>query len=260
MHKIKEEFFVNLYSKISALCEKNRITVTDMCSETGTSRGSLGDLKSGKKRSLSSEALAKIAAYFGISINELMSPDEPRMSEVRLLHGLEREDLAKELGITAELLEKYENNDINVPEDIIKNTAELLAADEEFVRGEPYIMSVPVAAWSKSDREAYSKAQDELKHVMEYKLGKPKYIRQNEHDEKDAEEETLISLFRETSAAGKLRVIQTVLNIHDSERNDEIPLYAAAKSEGNRPPKMTAKSRTDWENIKNLPNTDQDLM
>lgn len=251
---------MNLYGKISALCEKNRVTVTDMCNETGTSRGSLGDLKSGKKKSLSSEALSKISAYFGVSVNELLSSDEPRMSEARLLRELEREYLAKRLGITAELLEDYENNEISVPDSIIKSTAELLELDERFVRGEPYLMSEPVASWSKSDREAYSAAPDTVKRVTEYRLGKPKYITDEEKTERNAEEETLLSLFRQASPAGRLRIIQAVLNIHDGEQNEEIPLYAAAKSESNHPPRMTAKSRADWENIKKLPHTDQELM
>ena len=39
-----------LYNRIESLCKKRNINVTVMCKETGASRGSLTDLKAGRKK------------------------------------------------------------------------------------------------------------------------------------------------------------------------------------------------------------------
>lgn len=62
----------DLYNKIQALCRERGINVTIMCRECGASRGALGDLKSGKKNSLSAETLRKISEYFSVSIDYLL--------------------------------------------------------------------------------------------------------------------------------------------------------------------------------------------
>ena len=63
----------DLYEKIQALCRSRGINVTVMCRECGASRGALGDLKAGKKASLSAETLRKISEYFSVSIDYLLS-------------------------------------------------------------------------------------------------------------------------------------------------------------------------------------------
>lgn len=63
----------NLYENIEKLCKNRGINVTLMCKESGASRGSLTDLKSGRKQTLKYETLDKIASYFGISVDELVS-------------------------------------------------------------------------------------------------------------------------------------------------------------------------------------------
>jgi len=62
----------DLYNKIQALCRDRGINVTVMCRECGASRGALGDLKAGKKNSLSAETLRKISEYFSVSIDYLL--------------------------------------------------------------------------------------------------------------------------------------------------------------------------------------------
>lgn len=66
----------NLYENIEKLCKNRGINVTLMCKESGASRGSLTDLKSGRKQSLKYETLDKIATYFGISVNELVTGEQ----------------------------------------------------------------------------------------------------------------------------------------------------------------------------------------
>jgi len=67
---------MQLYQTIEQLCREKEITVTVMCRECGVSRGSLGDIKSGRKKSLSLPAACKIADYFGVSVDELMGGEK----------------------------------------------------------------------------------------------------------------------------------------------------------------------------------------
>lgn len=62
----------DLYNRIEALCDKAGITITAMCRASGASRGSLTDLKMGRVSSLNTTTLAKIATYFGISVDYLL--------------------------------------------------------------------------------------------------------------------------------------------------------------------------------------------
>ena len=55
-----------------ALCNARGITITDLCRESGVSRSSLSDLKTGRKQSLAAQSLAKIAGYFGVSVDSLL--------------------------------------------------------------------------------------------------------------------------------------------------------------------------------------------
>lgn len=79
---------MTLYENIQALCKKRGINVTIMCRECGASRGALGDLKAGRKQFLSADTLKKIADYFAVSIDSLLSGKEalPLPSNVRPIH------------------------------------------------------------------------------------------------------------------------------------------------------------------------------
>ena len=66
----------NLYENIEKLCKQREVNVTTMCKESGASRGSLTDLKNGRKQSLKYETLDKIASYFGTSVDALVSGDQ----------------------------------------------------------------------------------------------------------------------------------------------------------------------------------------
>lgn len=62
-----------LYETIEQLCETQNINATRLCKSIGISRGILTDLKMGRKKMLAAETLSKIAAYFGVSVEYLMS-------------------------------------------------------------------------------------------------------------------------------------------------------------------------------------------
>lgn len=66
----------NLYENIEKLCKQRGVNVTTMCKESGASRGSLTDLKNGRKQTLKYETLDKIASYFGTSVETLVSGEQ----------------------------------------------------------------------------------------------------------------------------------------------------------------------------------------
>lgn len=78
----------NLYENIEKLCKQRGVNVTTMCKESGASRGSLTDLKNGRKQTLKYETLDKMASYFGTSVDALVSgehkenPPQQPQSEV----------------------------------------------------------------------------------------------------------------------------------------------------------------------------------
>lgn len=66
---------MGLYERILLLCKSKGIAVTRLESDLKFGRGSLGKLKGGK--TTSGERLQKIADYFGVSVDYLLSEDSP---------------------------------------------------------------------------------------------------------------------------------------------------------------------------------------
>ena len=63
----------NLYERIEELCKLKGQSITTMCKESGASRASLSDLKMGRNQKLSAGTLSKIAQYFDVSIDYLLT-------------------------------------------------------------------------------------------------------------------------------------------------------------------------------------------
>ena len=61
-----------LYKRIERLCQNEGMTITAMCKISGASRASLSDLKVGRKQSLSTDTLSKIARTLGVSVSFLL--------------------------------------------------------------------------------------------------------------------------------------------------------------------------------------------
>jgi transcriptional regulator with XRE-family HTH domain len=84
----------NLYENIENLCKQRGVNVTTMCKESGASRGSLTDLKNGRKQTLKYETLDKIASYFETSVDALVSGDRkenpPQQPQSEIDAALER--------------------------------------------------------------------------------------------------------------------------------------------------------------------------
>lgn len=70
-----------LYNRIERLCKEKQITITQMCKESGASRGSLGDLSKGRIQSLSTNTMHKIADYFDVTVDYLNGKTQYRNND-----------------------------------------------------------------------------------------------------------------------------------------------------------------------------------
>ena len=65
----------NLYDRSQAACQARGLSVSTMCLNRGMSKSVLSDLKSGRKKTLSAQTLAKIAQYLQVSTDSLLGKD-----------------------------------------------------------------------------------------------------------------------------------------------------------------------------------------
>ena len=101
----------DLYNRIEALCDKAGITITAMCRASGASRGSLTDLKMGRVSSLNTTTLAKIATYFGISVDYLLG-NMPETKKAPTDNGERNDDRLSMLIDLFEKLPEADQNDV----------------------------------------------------------------------------------------------------------------------------------------------------
>ena len=84
----------DLYSNIHALCEKEGIKDGTLCNIIGIRRSFLSELKAGRTKSLSTEVLSKIAAYFNVSVDYLLTGNQkenpPQQPQSEVDAALER--------------------------------------------------------------------------------------------------------------------------------------------------------------------------
>lgn len=61
-----------LYERINDLCVKNGITGYRLCKDIGISPNTMTELRKGRRDGVSAENAAKIASYFGVTVEYLM--------------------------------------------------------------------------------------------------------------------------------------------------------------------------------------------
>lgn len=93
---------MSVYNTIASLCETSGIAVTALEKELGFGRGSIGKLKNGG--SMSSARLQKIAGYFNVSIDYLMTGKEKEEKKEPTLTAKDQRDIQKILDQTREQL------------------------------------------------------------------------------------------------------------------------------------------------------------
>lgn len=65
-----------LYESILSLCQERGIKGGKMCVDLGLSKSLMTDLKSGRKKGITSETAQKIADYFSVSVDRVLNgPD-----------------------------------------------------------------------------------------------------------------------------------------------------------------------------------------
>ena len=62
-----------LYESILSLCNEIGIRGGKMCVDLGLSKSLMTDLKSGRKKGITAETAQKIAEYFGVSVDRVLS-------------------------------------------------------------------------------------------------------------------------------------------------------------------------------------------
>lgn len=118
------------YEIIKSLCQDKGIAVTALEKEIGFGRGSIGKLRNG---STSGERLQKIADYFGVTVDYLMTGDENSKHDNASvkLNSKDQKDIAQRLEETLSDLENSQSALMFSGEPLDDETRELLRASLE---------------------------------------------------------------------------------------------------------------------------------
>lgn len=89
-----------LYNRLSQLCQDRGITAYRMCKDTGVQPSVMTDLKMGRRQTVKAETAARLAAYFGVSVDYLLGNEEKPAGPAVDGDGLtakDRRDIARDL-------------------------------------------------------------------------------------------------------------------------------------------------------------------
>lgn len=120
---------MSTYEIIKKLCDERGIALTALEKELEFGRGSLGKLKSGGTSS--AKRLQKVADYFGVSINYLVTGDNTPTAEKPQLNQKDERDIAKRLESTLAALDENQEALMFSGEPLDDETRELLKASLE---------------------------------------------------------------------------------------------------------------------------------
>lgn len=106
-----------IFDRIEKLCKSRNMNLTEMCKICAIPRASLTDFKMGRIKTLSASTLSKIAEYFSVSVEYLLSGDIPVVDElslkVALFGGLEgiSDQMLADVKSYAKYIKERENGD-----------------------------------------------------------------------------------------------------------------------------------------------------
>lgn len=86
----------NLYERIKQACEEKGLTVSAMCLNLGMSKSLMSDLRSGRKKTLSSDTLGRIADYLQVSADYLLGKETDVLDQVDIAFYGEFKELTDE--------------------------------------------------------------------------------------------------------------------------------------------------------------------
>lgn len=111
----------DLYKKIESLCQSRNLSVYRLCKEINIRGSVLSDLKNGRKKSLNTETLAKIANFFGVSVSYLLDDTQNFLavpfSYIRKFLHWSLEDAARLCDKDLETVKSWENGTV-LPDDV----------------------------------------------------------------------------------------------------------------------------------------------
>ena len=76
-----------LYENIARLCRNAGLSVSALCESAGVSPGILSDLKTGRKKNINTEPLAKLAKALDVSTDRLLGIADPLEDEFIAYYG-----------------------------------------------------------------------------------------------------------------------------------------------------------------------------
>ena len=77
-----------LYENIKALCDEHKVSGGKMCLDIGTSKSLMTGLKAGRTKSINAETAKKIADYFGVSVERVLTGKKEAASGPKTENGL----------------------------------------------------------------------------------------------------------------------------------------------------------------------------
>ena len=114
-----------LYEKLFELCKKRSISAYRMCKDTGIQPSIMTDLKMGRRHTVKAETAAKLAAYFGVSVDYLLGNEEKEKPAIDEGDGLE--DLLKDqfIAFYGEVKDSLDETDIEDLKTFMRMKAEI---------------------------------------------------------------------------------------------------------------------------------------
>lgn len=97
----------NLYNRIQALCIARGITGYKLCQDLGMSKSFMTELRKGRTKSIKIETATKIANYFHVPVEQLLS--ESTAAQPSSLHNAQKPDISQELESLHTLLEQNQD-------------------------------------------------------------------------------------------------------------------------------------------------------
>ncbi len=107
-----------MYETIARLCNDRNITIAAMCRDIDLQQSVISDLKHGRAKMLSIGTAARIADYFGVTVDALLNGDPPERTEKLPRYREFREKAGRTLGsaqiwtgIPCDAIERIETGD-----------------------------------------------------------------------------------------------------------------------------------------------------
>ena len=138
-----------------------------------------------------------------------------------------QQQVADHMNISQNTYSYWESGKVNISSDDMQRLAVFSALNIDFLSGRPYRMKLKPHEWRIDLYRDYQKAKDDEKVFMEYLYGNIVYVDEanpNDNivnnpieciDPLSEQEKTLIEMFRATTEEGRIRMIQSIVNIHD---------------------------------------------